>query len=543
MVSDAGASYNCILAVTGSTVPGSDPTHWDIVAAKGAPGPDNITTSTTTNGTGFLKGNGSVISFDNSTYETTSALGTWAGTSYITTLGTITTGTLDSIVAKGTWTASGTWTIPAVTLGGTLDVNSKSVINAAGITFDATKGIHSAVNNSYTVLTGGLNAAGGGALVTLAGIAAGDTGAFYLDTPNAAGNGDIIRLSVSGKTATSVATWSNITHTGLVLSGALNANSQNIISVAALGVGTAGPRATLEVVSGVANTDADPSKQLTVVGPNIAMGSMAGNLQIATNDAAAADMGGSISFGARYSGTAQANFAVIKAGMVGSYGGYMSLATRADLGAMTEHLRITSTGLLSITAGDKINFIGSFAEPAAYETASTGDKIILYEDAGGYDGRIGVGNASDMWFKSSGPAAGTGLFRFFVGSTPTNIFEVASTGITTSGTVTASTFISVIKNQSQPVRAFTTVYHNTGLTPLWVTVSITTSAGAPPQYVYAVTDASATPATVVARSGLVSVVNATVSEFHTLTFVVLPGNYYELFKGGSPTIDYWTEWY
>lgn len=33
---------------------------------------DNITTSTTTNGTGFLKGNGSVISFDNSTYLTSS---------------------------------------------------------------------------------------------------------------------------------------------------------------------------------------------------------------------------------------------------------------------------------------------------------------------------------------------------------------------------------------------------------------------------------------------------------------------------------------
>ena len=33
---------------------------------------DNITTSTTTNGTGFLKGNGTVISFDNSTYLTSS---------------------------------------------------------------------------------------------------------------------------------------------------------------------------------------------------------------------------------------------------------------------------------------------------------------------------------------------------------------------------------------------------------------------------------------------------------------------------------------
>ena len=115
-----------------------------------------------------------------------------------------------------------------------------------------------------------------------------------------------------------------------------------------VGIGTATPRGNLEVVSGTANTNADPAKELTVVGPNNAMGLESGNLEIATNDAVAADMGGSLAFGARYSGTAQANFAVIKAGMVGSYGGYMSLATRPDGGVMTERIRILSGGNVGI---------------------------------------------------------------------------------------------------------------------------------------------------------------------------------------------------
>lgn len=49
---------------TGSTGPTG------VTGPTGATGPNNITTSTTTNGAGFLKGNGSVISFDNSTYLT-----------------------------------------------------------------------------------------------------------------------------------------------------------------------------------------------------------------------------------------------------------------------------------------------------------------------------------------------------------------------------------------------------------------------------------------------------------------------------------------
>ena len=61
---------------------------------------DNITTSSTTNGTGFIKGNGSVISFDNSTYLTSVGTGTineltyWSGAN---TLGTLAVATYPSL--------------------------------------------------------------------------------------------------------------------------------------------------------------------------------------------------------------------------------------------------------------------------------------------------------------------------------------------------------------------------------------------------------------------------------------------------------------
>lgn len=61
---------------------------------------DNITTATTTNGTGFIKGNGSVVSFDNSTYLTSVGTGVaneityWSGTN---TLGSLATATYPSL--------------------------------------------------------------------------------------------------------------------------------------------------------------------------------------------------------------------------------------------------------------------------------------------------------------------------------------------------------------------------------------------------------------------------------------------------------------
>jgi hypothetical protein len=84
---------------------------------------DNITTSTTTTGTGFLKGNGSVISFDNSTYltsvsgtanritvtggNTIDISATYVGQTSITTLGTIGTGTWQGNIINQAYLGTG----------------------------------------------------------------------------------------------------------------------------------------------------------------------------------------------------------------------------------------------------------------------------------------------------------------------------------------------------------------------------------------------------------------------------------------------------
>lgn len=115
--------------------------------------------------------------------------------------------TLDTAVAKGTWTASGTWTIPAVTLteGSTLNLNDAAIL----------------ANNSTAgrvYIHAGTNTAGAGAILQLAGSTHGSAGSFAFWTPNATTDGDVLRLCITGGAAAATATWSNVTHADLNLS-------------------------------------------------------------------------------------------------------------------------------------------------------------------------------------------------------------------------------------------------------------------------------------------------------------------------------------
>ena len=74
---------------------------------------------------------------------------------------------------------------------------------------------------------------------------------------------------------------------------------------------------------------------------------------------------------------------------------------------------------------------GGYSAPAAFQTNSTGDKIILY-NADGYDARIGIGGTTDMWFKSSDGATG-GQFRWYTGAGANLIMQLSSGSLSMTG--------------------------------------------------------------------------------------------------------------
>ncbi len=119
--------------------------------------------------------------------------------------------TLDSSVLKGTFTASGTVVLPAFTLGGTMDANSQALINVS----DLDLGTESAWGTFSAMLT------------------AANAGTAWLIKSK--DTSDILRprLGLSGGVDIAVWGWEYSTHTGIVLSGALDANSNDINNVAA----------------------------------------------------------------------------------------------------------------------------------------------------------------------------------------------------------------------------------------------------------------------------------------------------------------------
>jgi hypothetical protein len=146
-----------------------------------------------------------------------------------------------------------------------------------------------------------------------------------------------------------------------------------------VGIGTSSPRTKFDVLgSGSQNTAGDALGEAIITGANYNPVSTAnGNLFIQTNEAQAANQGGSIAFGARYDGTtAAAGFAMIKGAKEnstsGNLAGYLSFYTRDNALGILERMRITSGGNVLIGATSTgayfdgiINAFGSGTTPAA----------------------------------------------------------------------------------------------------------------------------------------------------------------------------------
>lgn len=238
----------------------------------------------------------------NVTLPTTGTLATLAGVE------TLTNKTLTAAVASGVWTASGTWTIPAVTLGGTVTSNGQS--------FSGT------IANLGTVTTADIN---GG---TIDGVVIGGASA-------AAGN------------FTTLGTTGALTYGGVTLSNAVTGTGSMVLSASPTFTGT---------VSAAAAT---LSSTLTLSGSaaNIALGS--NFISNGGTDAGLSfDGSNNATFSANVTATGTGTFAIASGeGAVTSQASGTNAAnfflTNATTGALGR-LRADNGGSLYVFAGDAI---------------------------------------------------------------------------------------------------------------------------------------------------------------------------------------------
>ena len=214
---------------TGNVVMSASPTLTGTIGAASMTLSGTLNGNTITTGTGTLTlGAGSTLATSatnsitltstgstNVTLPTTGTLATLAGTEELDNK------TLDSSVGKGPWTASGTWTLPAVTLGGAVTVPTGVAVTGAGTASIA--GFKS----------GSFGTAGNAGTVALLGATSG-TATFSVDATSATVTLDKA-LTVSGATTLSAA----LTYGGVTLSNAVTGTGNMVLSASPTLTGTA----------------------------------------------------------------------------------------------------------------------------------------------------------------------------------------------------------------------------------------------------------------------------------------------------------------
>lgn len=144
--------------------------------------------------------------------------------------------TLENVVAKGTWTASGTWTLPALTLGGAITGNSQNISGLGTLGCGAITSTGAIAGSSLNIGTGALTAG----VATFSGqtrIADGfglvwGVGGYGATTPAIYGTAGVgIEFKPNGSTTGNVAV---ISSTGLAVAGNLTSGTHdgtNFLSV------------------------------------------------------------------------------------------------------------------------------------------------------------------------------------------------------------------------------------------------------------------------------------------------------------------------
>lgn len=181
-----------------------------------------------------------------------------------------------------------------------------------------------------------------------------------------------------------------------------------------VGINTQSPHSFFAAAdAGGPNAVNDAQGTAAIFSANIAMSSNYGTLVIQTNDAQAADLGGSIAFGGRYQDavTAGTHWAVIKSGKTSSvsasHAGYLSFGTR-DTGAVTEWMRIINTGFVGIgttSPGAQLEVKGANASGIIINQVAAGQTAFLKYQR----------NTVDKWEHgvNNGGPGGTDGFYFY----------------------------------------------------------------------------------------------------------------------------------
>jgi hypothetical protein len=236
-----------------------------------------------------------------------------------------------------------------------------------------------------------------------------------------------------------------------------------------VGIGTTSPFSLLQVTSGTSmtTTGGDQASNATIEGANVAIGAnFTSQLAVLSNSSIAADIGGGIAFGSKYSGNAFAYYAAIKTGKddatSGNYGGYLQFATRANGGNVTERMRITSGGNVGIGTTSPAYKLDVVISSGPYNTrfhnssTSTSDynAILVSQGASG---------SATGYFGTGGSAAGNTSFAntFVIGTQSNSAFvfntndtermRITSGGLVGIGTTSTSSKLEVYgTSQSSP---------------------------------------------------------------------------------------------
>jgi hypothetical protein len=233
------------------------------------------------------------------------------------------------------------------------------------------------------------------------------------------------------------------TTTGITAAGDLAINTDALFvdaSTKQVGVGTANPIFTTDILSGTANTNANTNNpsQLSVTGPNKSLTAGGATVFINSNSDLAADTGGSIAFTGR--NTTSSTNSIVNATIKGAKenatstntNGYLAFAVaNHSAGSLVEAMRIDSSQSL---------LIGPSGAPATTITAAG---AITAAGTGIFGGDADNGGATGIRLASAGAIAAcrtsgsTAVFSGYIQGNSTPQISISAGGsITSSGTAT-----------------------------------------------------------------------------------------------------------